>query len=257
LQALFGRNGESPVVVVAASTPSNCFHYAFVASKIALEHMTPVILMTDGFLANSSEPWKIPKMSDYPEIVPPLVKAGTENWQPYDRDIEKLCRGWAIPGTKGLEHRIGGLEKDFVKGSVSHDPVNHEKMVRVREDKVQKVADYIPELEVHGEEKGDLLVVGWGGTFGHLLTAVRKLQKENKKISLVHIHYIKPLPNNIAAVFENFRHIVVCEHNLGQMAAYLRMTLQQFQYHQLNKVQGIPFTMVELDNCFNSLLEKK
>ena len=148
MQALYGRNGESPVVVMAASTPSDCFHYAFKAAQIALEHMTPVILLTDGFIANGSEPWRIPKMSEYPDIKAPLVKAGTKDWQPYARDVEKLARTWAVPGTKGLEHRIGGLEKDFITGAVSHDPVNHEKMTNIREEKVQRVSDFIPKLKI-------------------------------------------------------------------------------------------------------------
>ena len=155
-QALYGRNGESPVVVMAASTPSNCFDYAFNAAKVAVEHMTPVILLSDGFIANGSEPWKVPSMSEYPEIKAPIVSEGTKEWNPYARDVEKLARTWAVPGTKGLEHRIGGLEKDELKGSVSHDPLNHQRMTEIREKKVQNVANFIPELKVEGDESGDL-----------------------------------------------------------------------------------------------------
>jgi len=256
MQALYGRNGESPVVVIAASSPSNCFHYAFVAAKIALEHMTPVILLTDGFIANGSEPWKIPNMADYPSIKPPIVKEITEDWKPYARDAEKLARTWAIPGTIGLEHRVGGLEKDELKGSVSHDPLNHQKMINLREEKVQRVNKFIPKLEVEGQDSGDVLVVGWGGTYGHLITAVNQLQDDGKKISLAHFNYIKPLPENTAEVFRKFNKIVVCENNMGQFADYLRMTNPDFKYLQYNKVQGLPFTIVELVEHFQKLLEE-
>lgn len=257
LQALYGRNGECPVAVVAASTPSNCFDWAFKASKLALEHMTPVILLTDGYIANGSEPWLIPSMKDYPEITAPIVPAGTENYLPYERDPDRLARRWAIPGTKGVEHRVGGLEKDFLKGSVSHDPINHQKMVDVRDAKVQKMQDFIPNQELHGDAQGDLLVVSWGGTYGHTFSAVDGLQKEGKKISLCHIHHINPLPKNIAEIFKNFRKIVVCELNMGQMAHYLKTKHQEFDYLQFNKVQGLPFTITELKEKFNQILEGK
>ncbi|MDY0201518.1 MAG: 2-oxoacid:acceptor oxidoreductase subunit alpha [Bacteroidales bacterium] len=256
-QALYGRNGECPLVVVAASTPSNCFDWAFNASKIALEHMTPVILLTDGYIANGTEPWAIPSMKDYPEIKPPLVPDGATDYLPYERDSEKLARRWAIPGQKGLEHRLGGLEKDFVKGSVSHDPINHQKMTDVRAAKVAKVQDFIPEQEVIGDAEGDLLVVSWGGTYGHTLTAVNSLQKEGKKVSLCHLHYINPLPKNIKDIFKRFKNIIVCELNMGQMANYLRMNHQEFNYLQFNKVQGLPFTVTELKGRFNQILEGK
>ncbi|MDA3780265.1 MAG: 2-oxoacid:acceptor oxidoreductase subunit alpha [Bacteroidales bacterium] len=257
MQALYGRNGESPVVVMAASTPSNCFHYAFMASKIALEHMTPVILLTDGFIANGSEPWRIPEMNDYPEIKPPIVPEGTKDWQSYARDTEKLARTWAIPGTKGLEHRIGGLEKDFVTGNVSQDPSNHQKMTNIREQKVQNVANFIPELELEGEKEGDLLVVGWGGTYGHLITAVNEMLDEGKSVGLAHFNYIKPLPTNTKEIFKKYKKIVVCEINMGQFVGYLRMNLPEFKYEQYNKVEGLPFTAIELKNHFEKLLEEK
>lgn len=254
MQALTGRNGESPVVVLAASTPSNCFDYAFKAAKIALEYMTPVILLTDGFIANGSQPWRIPSMKDYPAIKTRLVQAGTENFEPYARDVETLARNWALPGMKDMEHRVGGLEKDFLKGSVSHDPLNHQKMVIVREEKVQRVVQLVTDLEVMGEEKGDLLVVGWGGTFGHLHSAVKEMQAEGKKVSLAHFHYIKPMPGNVKDVLKKFKKIIVCELNMGQLANYLRMTHQEFEYAQFNKVQGLPFTVAELKEEFNNLL---
>ncbi|OQC63654.1 MAG: 2-oxoglutarate oxidoreductase subunit KorA [Bacteroidetes bacterium ADurb.Bin008] len=257
MQALFGRNGEAPVAVVAASTSSNCFDWAFNAAKIALEHMTPVILLTDGYLANGSEPWLIPSMKDYPEIKPPYVPEGTNPYYPYERDPERLARRWAIPGQKGFEHRVGGLEKDFIKGSVSHDPMNHQKMVDIREAKIERIKEFIPLQEVYGDQEGELLVVGWGGTYGHLLTAVQELREQNKSISLCHFNYIKPLPKNTHDIFKRFKKILVCELNLGQLANYLRMRLQEFNYLQYNKVQGLPFTVVELKEKFNQILEGK
>ncbi|MBR3931910.1 MAG: 2-oxoacid:acceptor oxidoreductase subunit alpha, partial [Tidjanibacter sp.] len=196
MQALWGRNGECPMVVLAASSPSDCFDFAFTAGKIAMEHMTPVVLLTDGFIANGSQPWKIPSMKDYPEIHPPIITELPEDepvYMPYKRD-EKLARRWALPGTEGLEHRIGGLEKDALKGSVSHDPKNHQLMVHTRAAKVAKVVDYIPEQKVMGPEEGELLVVGWGGTKGHLQATVEKMQAEGKSVALCHFNYINPLP---------------------------------------------------------------
>lgn len=257
LQALYGRNGESPVAVIAASTPSNCFHYAFEASKIALEHMTPVVLLTDGFLANGTQPWRIPNMEDYPEIKAPIAKEGTENYMPYERDEKNLVRKWAIPGTPGLEHRIGGLEKMDKTGTVSYVPENHQVMTDLREDKVARIVADIPDLEIIGEEEADLLIIGWGGTYGHLLTAAHDLQKEGKSISFVHFNYIKPLPANTRDVFKKFKKIVVAEINNGQFASYLRTVFPEFNYLQYNKVMGLPFTVIELMEKFNQLLEEK
>ncbi len=257
VQALYGRNGECPVVVLAASSPSDCFDFAFQAGKIAMEHMTPVILLTDGFIANGSEPWKIPSMKDYPQIVPPIIKEAPEGgYLPYKRDEKTMARSWAIPGTKGLEHRIGGLEKDALKGSVSHDPDNHQLMVRSRAEKVARVVDYIPEQTVLGDVEGDLLVVGWGGTKGHLQSAVEALRAEGEKVSLCHFNYINPLPHGVEKIFSGFKKIVVCELNSGQFADYLRQNFQQFEYLQYNKTQGLPFTVRELKEHFNSLLSK-
>ena len=255
-QALFGRNGECPVVVVAASTPSDCFHYAFYSGKIAIEHMTPVILLTDGFIGNGSHPWKIPSMKDYPEIHPPIVNEGDTEYRPYKRDEMRLARRWALPETKGLEHRVGGLEKDFISGEASHDPINHQKMVKIRAEKVARVQDFIPNQEIIGEKSGDVLIVGWGGTFGHLFTAVDMLQQEGKKISLAHFNYINPLPKNTGEIFKNFKKIVVCELNLGQFADYLRMKFNNVKFEQYNKIQGLPFTVVELKEKFEQLLNE-
>ncbi len=255
MQALYGRNGESPVVVIAASSPSDCFHYAYVASKIALEHMTPVILLTDGFLANGSEPWKIPSMSELPEIKPPIAKPDNqEEYMPYARDLEKLARQWAIPGTPGLEHRIGGLEKMDITGAVSYVPENHEVMVKKREDKVNRVADFIPELKIYGDQDADLIVIGWGGTLGHILTAMEEVRKSGKKLAVTHFNFIKPLPKNTADVLAKFKYRLVCELNLGQFVNYLRSSLPQFDYMQFNKVQGLPFTVSELTEKINETL---
>ena len=256
MQALYGRNGECPAVVVAASSPSDCFHYAFTAAKIAMEHMTPVVLLTDGFIANGSEPWRIPSMSDYPAIVPPVVDEVPEGgFMPYARN-EKLARGWAFPGKEGLEHRIGGLEKDALRGSISHDPANHQKMVRTRAEKVARVADYIPEQELFGSENADLLVVGWGGTRGHLHTAVEQLQREGKSIALAHFNYINPLPRNAEQLLRSFSKVVVCELNEGQFASYLRQEFEGLHLEQFNKTEGQPFTIVELKDKFTELLNK-
>jgi len=255
LQALYGRSGESPCIVIAASSPANCFNYAFKAAKLSLEHMTPVILLTDGYLANGSELWKIPSMKDMPEIKPPLVKDNTENYQPYKRDPQRLNRYWAIPGQPGLRHRIGGLEKADVTGEVSHDPMNHQVMVELREKKVQKVVGFIPEQEVVGPPEGDLLVVGWGGTYGALVSAVNDLHEEGKSVALAHFNYINPLPGNTVEVFSHYRKILVCELNLGQFASYLRSRHPQFEYLQHNKVQGLPLFISELKVKINEVLE--
>jgi 2-oxoglutarate/2-oxoacid ferredoxin oxidoreductase subunit alpha len=253
LQTLYGRNGESPIVVLAASTPSDCFYFAYLAAKIALERMVPVVLLTDGFLGNGSEPWRIPSMSELPPIKPRIAK-NPGLFKPYRRDPETFAREWAIPGTEGFQHRIGGLEKNIM-GGVSHDPENHDLNTQYRAKKIEKVAEMIPELKVIGEPEGDLLVVGWGGTYGHMLSSVRTLQKEEKKVSLAHFNYIKPLPKNTAEVFGKFKKIVVCELNLGQFAGYLRDKVPGYKYYQVNKVKGLPFSIHELVENFENLLE--
>lgn len=245
-QALYGRNGECPMPVIAAHSPSHCFDAAFTAAKIALEHMTPVMLLSEGFLGNGSEPWLIPSMADYPEIKPPFVNgvlAEGEKFKPFERDPQTLVRRWAIPGQKGFEHRVGGLEKNHA-GVLSTDPANHELMVRERAEKVARVASQLPPLEIiHGPAAGKLLVVGWGGTFGHLLNAVEEV---GDGVSYAHFDFINPLPANTANVFEAFDKILVCELNSGQFVGYLRATLPQFNYVQYNKVQGQPFLVSEL-----------
>lgn len=253
-QALFGRNGEAPCIVVAASTPSNCFYWAFEASRLALEHMTPTILLTDGYLGNGSQLFRIPKMSDLPTIHPPLATPNDPNYAPYKRDPETLVRQWAIPGMEGLRHRIGGLEKCDGKGNVSQDPANHALMCKYRNEKVQRVANTIPEQVVHGDLDADLLVVGWGGTEGNLKLAVEEMREEGKKIAITHFNYIMPLPKNTEAIMRKYKKIVVCELNMGQFVNYLRMNFQTIAFQQYNKIQGLPFEVTELKEKFNQIL---
>jgi 2-oxoglutarate ferredoxin oxidoreductase subunit alpha len=218
--------------------------------------MTPVLFLTDSYLANGSGPWRIPEMKDLPEIKPPFADRKDIPFFPYKRDCETLARAWAVPGVPGLEHRIGGLEKT-IKGTVSYIPENHEQMVKFRDEKVNRVALKIPDQKVYGPESGDLLLVGWGGTQGYLMTAVRELQNEGYSISLVCFSYIYPLPRNVKEIFSRFKKIVVAELNLGQFADYLRIKHQEFNYKQINKVQGLPFTIKEIrDNCIKILEEK-
>jgi 2-oxoglutarate/2-oxoacid ferredoxin oxidoreductase subunit alpha len=255
MQALYGRNGESPCIVIAASTPANCFNFGFMAAKLALEHMTPVILLTDSYLANGSELWQIPAMKNMEEIHPPLVKDNDKDYQPFKRDPERLNRFWALPGQEGLRHRIGGLEKEDVSGEVSHDPMNHQIMVELREAKVAKVAEFIPKQEIIGEKSGDLLVIGWGGTYGALVSAVGDMQEKGKSISLAQFNYINPLPSNTEEVLSGFKKIVICELNRGQFATFLRSQFPKYEYLQYNKVQGLPLFISELKVKFNEVLE--
>ena len=251
-QALYGRNGECPIMVMAARTPSHCFESAFYASKYALEHMMPVILLTEGFIGNGSEPWRIPDFSKYPAINPPIINKCEGKFKPYERDLERFARSWAVPGTAGLEHRVGGLEK-AEHGAISSDPLNHEKMVAARAEKVARVANYIPDLEVVGEQEGEILIVGWGGTYGHLYTAAKELLAEGKSVGFAHFDYINPLPKNTKDVFKRFKKIIVCELNSGQFVNYLRAMHPEFTYNQLNKVQGQPFIVKEIVDAVHAL----
>lgn len=258
MQALYGRNGESPVVVLAASTPTNCFDMAFQAAKIALEHMTPVILLTDAFIANGSSSWRIPDMSEYPDIKPNYVKPEmlNENWKPYKRDPETFVRYWAIPGTEGFMHRLGGLEKDSETSAISTDPNNHQRMTNLRQAKIDYIANCIPALEVKGNPDADLLVVGWGGTYGHLFSAVNELNGEGKKVALAHFNYINPLPANTAEVLKRYKKIVVCEQNNGQFATQLCGKIPGLVVSRFNQVQGQPFMVSELKEHFIKLMEE-
>lgn len=256
LQALYGRNGESPVIVIAASTPANCFNYAYEAARLALEHMTPVILLTDGYIANGSAPWKIKSVDDMPEIKNNIVKGVKENWHPYDRNKDTLARNWAIPGTPGLEHRVGGLEKDSVTGNVSYVPENHETMTNTRAEKVERVKNNIPDIKTEFAESGDLLVVGWGGTYGSLHSAVKQMKDEGfDNIGLAHFNYINPLPKNTKDLLSKFKKIVVCELNNGQFSKVLKINFSELDFLQFNKVQGLPFGNTELMQEFKKLVK--
>lgn len=254
-QALYGRNGEAPMLVMAADSPADCFYSAFMAAKLSVEHMTPCILLTDGSLGNGSELFKIPTTESLPSITPPFAKPNTK-YQPYERNSETLARYWAVPGTEGLRHRIGGLEKENITGIVSTDPNNHELMVKLRAEKVQRIANYIPEQDVFGDQEGDLLVVSWGGTKGVIRESVIEMQKEGHKVSHAHFRYIMPLPKNTEQIFSKFKKIIVCELNSGQFVDYLRATLPQFKYYQANKVQSLPFFIDELKEKYFKTLEE-
>jgi len=258
MQAVYGRNGESPAVVMAAISPTDCFDSAFWASKIALEHMTPVILLTDGYIANGSSAWRIPDLEEYPEIKPPYVTPEMrEGWTPYKRNLENDVRYWAIPGTENFQHRIGGLEKDYDLSSISTDPANHERMVITRQAKIDKIADVIPLQEVLGDDDADLLVVGWGGTYGHLLEAVNKVRKSGQKVAFTHFRHIHPLPKNTEAILQKYKKAIVIEQNLGQFAKYLRGKIDGFVPLQYNRVEGQPFLISclveEITKALNSL----
>ena len=250
-QALYGRNGECPMAVVAAHSPAHCFDAAFQAAKIAVEHMTPVILLSEGFLGNGSEPWLIPAMKDYPEIKPPFVRGLLEEgtrFKPFERDPETLVRRWAVPGQKGFEHRVGGLEKNHA-GVLSTDPQNHEQMVSERARKVELISRDIPQLEIlHGPAQGKLLVIGWGGTYGHILSAVHEV---GEGVSYAHFDYINPLPANTEKVFSSFEKVLVCELNSGQFADYLRARFPKVNFIKCNKIQGQPFLVGELVDAIN------
>ena len=226
------------------------------ASKLALEHSTPVIFLTDGYLGNGAEPWMMKQLKDLPEIKPLRVNKDEEDWMPYARDKMKLARKLAIPGTKGFEHRIGGLEKEDITGNVSYDPENHEKMCQLRAEKVERVKHFIPEQKIIGNKDADLLVVGWGGTFGHLYSTVSNLVKEEKKVALAHFNYINPLPKNTETIFKKYKKIVVCELNRGQFVNHLRALFPDNKFEQYNKIQGLPFINTELIHHFNKLLKK-
>ena len=253
-QALFGRNGEAPCIVLAASSSSNCFNWAFEAGRLALENMTPVILLSDAYLGNGSQLFKIPQMKDFPEIHPPLAKENDTDFLPYKRDAETLVRQWAVPGMEGLRHRIGGLEKSDGKGEVSTDNLNHSKMVAYRQEKIDRLAKRLPEQQVQGDDDAELLVIGWGGTAGALQTAVDELRQEGKKVAYTHFNYISPLPKNTGDILNKYKKIVVCELNMGQFVNYLRMKFQGILFHQYNKIKGLPFEVSELKEEFNKIL---
>lgn len=253
LQSVFGRNGESPVPVIAASTPSDCFNMVYEAARIALKYMTPVIFLSDGYLANGTEPWKIPHAIDLPEIKVKFT-SDPKDFHPYTRD-ENLSRPWAVPGTPGLEHRIGGLEKQHITGNVSYDPKNHDFMIRLRNSKVHKIADDIPLIEVEGEQEGDLLVVGWGSTYGAITAAMENLNSKGYKFSRIHIKYLNPFPKNLGDVLKKFKRILVVEINLGQLAYMLRANYL-IDCLKLTKIEGLPYKASEIESKIVELLTK-
>ena len=256
LQVLFGRNGESPMPVIAATSPPNCFAAAYNAAKIALEHMTPVVLLTDAFVANGSAAWRLPNIDEYPAIRPPYVTPEMkEGYAPYHRNPETGARYWALPGQEGFTHILGGLEKDSDTGAISNDPENHDKMCRLRAEKVARIP--VPDLKVLGRaDDADLLIVGFGGTYGHLYTAMEEMLKAGHKVALAHFSYINPLPKNTAEVLHRYKKVVVAEQNLGQLAGYLRMKVDNFVPYQFNQVKGQPFVVTELVEAFEEILKK-
>lgn len=258
MQALYGRNGESPLVVVAPASPTDCFTMAFEASRIAIEHMTPVILLSDAFIGNGSSAWRIPDDDEYPAIKPHYVPEELRaTWRAYQRDEESNVRYWAIPGTEGLTHRLGGLEKDFVTGAISTDPANHEKMVYVRKAKIEKIANDIPELEVLCDADADTLLVGWGGTYGHLYTAAQELCKEGRKVAFAHFRYISPLPRNTREVLSRYKKVICAELNTGQFADYLQSKFAGLEVERINKVQGQPFLVQEVVDGVKKFMDEK
>jgi 2-oxoglutarate ferredoxin oxidoreductase subunit alpha len=251
-QAVLGRNGECPVAVLAPATPAECFTMAIESFRIAIKYMTPVFMMSDGFLANGAEPWRVPKVSDLPKID---VKFWTspEGFQPYRRDPKTLARPWAVPGTPGLEHRIGGLEKEDGSGNVSYDPLNHEKMIHLRAEKIERIADDIPPAEILGKDSGRVLVVSWGGTYGSITSAVESLQRKGAPVSSIHLRYLNPFPKNLGDVLKRFDKVLVAELNLGQLRMLLRarFLVDAVGY---NKVQGKPFKVAEIVKAIEGLL---
>ena len=252
LQALFGRNSEAPIPVVAASTPADCFWVAIEACRIAVKYMVPVIILSDGYLANGAEPWRIPKAAEIPAI-PVRFANNPENFLPYRRNPETLARPWAVPGTPGLEHRIGGLEKQDVTGNINYEPLNHENMVRIRAAKVAAIAQDIPDVVPEGDPEGDLLVVAWGSTAGSITAAVRAQRAKGRKIGHVHLRHLNPLPSNLGDVLKRYKKVVVPELNMGQLLWVLRAKFL-VDAEGLNKIQGRPFKQVELEQKFEEML---
>ena len=259
MQCLYGRNGESPLAVVAAASPTDCFDMAFEAARIAVEHMTPVILLTDGFIANGSSAWRVPENDEYPEIKPNFVKPEMleQGWKPYMRNEETKVRYWAIPGTEGFMHRLGGVEKDSVTSAISTDPVNHEKMVAIRQEKVDNIAKNIPAQEIQGNPDADTLLIGWGGTYGHLYTAVQEMNAAGKPVAFAHFRYINPLPANATDIIKKYKNVVVAELNNGQFADFLQAKHPMVNIKRINKVQGQPFLVQEIIEGLTKIMEGK
>jgi len=253
MQAYYGRNGEAPIPILAAATPSDCFFMAYEAIRIALQHMTPVILLSDGYIANGAEPWKFPNASDIPNIEVSFkteLAEGETKYLPYKRN-EKLARPWAIPGTPGLEHRIGGLEKQHETGNVNYESDNHEFMIKMRGAKVEKIADYIPLQTLDsGPEKGKVLVLGWGSTYGTIKSAVQELQEQGKSVSHAHVKYVRPFPKNLGEILKNFDTVLVPEINDGQLIRIIR-DKYFVDAKGFNKMKGTPLAKHELLEAIN------
>ena len=257
MQALYGRNGESPVAVVAPVSPTDCFTMAFEASRIAIEHMTPVILLTDAFIGNGSSAWRIPEADEYPEIKPPYLPAdriAQGGWQPYERREDNKVRYWAIPGTEGATHRLGGLEKDARTGAISNDPENHERMIATRREKIARIANDIPKLEVIGPDDAEVLLMGWGGTYGHLRTAATEMCRQGKKIAFAQLRYINPLPANTGEVLSRYKKVIVAELNTGMLADYLQARFPKVEIERINKIQGQPFLVEEVMEAVDKIM---
>jgi 2-oxoglutarate ferredoxin oxidoreductase subunit alpha len=253
LQALFGRNSEAPIPVVAPSSPGDCFWIALEASRIAIKYMVPVIVLSDGYLANGAEPWKIPDVSELPEI-PVHFETNTEDFHPYRRNPTTLARPWAIPGTPGLEHRVGGIEKQDVTGNINYDPLNHERMVRLRAAKVEAVADDIPDAVPAGDQSGDLLIVAWGSTHGPITAALKTARDKGQSVGHVHLRHLNPLPKNLGDVLKRYKHVLVPEMNMGQLVMILRAKFL-VDAQGYNKIQGKPFKQSEIEQKIDEILE--
>lgn len=255
MQALYGRNGESPVVVIAALSPTDCFDSAFWACKLALEHLTPVILLTDGYIANGSSAWRIPNLSEYPNIQPPYVtKNFQKKWHPYLRNSINDVRYWAFPGMEGFSHQIGGLEKDNNTSNISTDAINHQKMIKIRQSKINKIYQCLPLQKIIGDVDADLLVVGWGGTFGHLLEAIEQIRHSGQKVAFTQFKFICPLPPNTKKILKKYKNILIVEQNSGQLANYLRCKINGFHPYQHNQIDGKPLNIAHLVEKINRLL---
>ncbi len=257
MQALYGRNGESPLCVLSAVSPTDCFHMAFEAARIAMEHMTPVILLTDAYIANGSSAWRIPEAGDYPEIHPHMLPQDVleAGWKPFDRDEKNMARYWALPGREGAMHRVGGLEKDYHTSVISTDGANHERMVETRREKIARIADDIPAMEPMFDDGADKVLVGWGGTYGHLLTAATELNASGKKVAFWQFRYINPLPKNAIETLGRYKRVIVAELNTGMFADYLQMHLPGKEILRINKVEGQPFLVKEIVDGVTKYME--
>lgn len=257
MQALYGRNGESPICVLSAVSPTDCFHMAFEAARIAMEHMTPVILLTDAYIANGSSAWRIPEAGDYPEIHPHMLPQHVleAGWKPFDRDEKNMARYWALPGREGAMHRVGGLEKDYHTSIISTDGANHERMVATRREKIARIADDIPAMEPMFDDDADTILVGWGGTYGHLLTAATELNASGKKVAFWQFRYINPLPKNAIETLGRYKRVIVAELNTGMFADYLQMHLPGKEILRINKVEGQPFLVKEIVDGVTKYME--